>query len=84
MDGRVNIEKYWKAGFDAGVGDVKLKTVEINAGSDWAYEVGEYSFSAPDKSGAKTTATGKFVVVWKKTPEGWQLYRNIWNDNSAK
>ena len=84
VDGRANIEKYWKAGFDAGVGDIKLTAAEINASSDWAYEVGEYSFSAPDKSGAKMTGTGKYVVVWKKTAEGWQLYRDIWNDNPGK
>jgi ketosteroid isomerase-like protein len=84
VDGRANIGKYWKAGFDAGVSDVKLTTTEIDAASDWAYEVGEYSFSAPDNNGVKMIGTGKFVVVWKKSAETWQLYRDIWNDNPAK
>ena len=26
--------------------------------------------------------TGKFVEVWRRTPEGWQMYRDIWNSDA--
>ena len=46
---------------------------EINASGDWAYEMGDYTALISDESG------GKYLHIWKKTPEGWQLCRDIWN-----
>jgi ketosteroid isomerase-like protein len=61
VDGRANIESYWKAAFDAGVSDIVLKTVETGASDAWGFEVGEFSYAAPDQSGTKVTGTGKFI-----------------------
>jgi ketosteroid isomerase-like protein len=84
VDGRANIAEYWKAGFGMGVSDIKLTPKEINTSGDLAYEIGDFSYSARDKSGAKVTGTGKYLTVWKKVGGGWQLHRDIWNDNPAK
>jgi uncharacterized protein (TIGR02246 family) len=85
VDGRANIQAFWKGAIDAGFADLTLKAVEVGSSGDMAFEVGEVSFSAPDKTGARSTVTGKYIVVWKKSADGvWRLYRDIWNANPAK
>jgi len=85
VDGRANIQAFWKGAIDAGLADLTLKAVEVGGSGDIAFEVGEVSYSAPDKTSARSTATGKYIVVWKKGTDGvWRLYRDIWNANPAK
>ncbi|XP_022106760.1 uncharacterized protein LOC110987909 [Acanthaster planci] len=45
---------------------------------DLVYERGHYKFSKADGS---AVAAGKYVVIWKKTEEGFKLYIDIFNDN---
>jgi ketosteroid isomerase-like protein len=85
VDGRANIQAFWKGAIDAGLADLALKAVEVGSSGDMAFEVGEVSFLAPDKTGAPSTVTGKYIVIWKKSADGvWRLYRDIWNANPAK
>ena len=85
VDGRANIQGFWQGAIKAGLRDLTLKAVEVHGTGDMAYEVGEVSYSAPDSSGQRKTATGKYIVVWKKQQDGtWRLYRDIWNGNPAK
>lgn len=85
IDGRLGIETFWKGAIDAGVSDLALKAVEVVPGGDYAFEIGEVSFSMKGTDGAKATSAGKYIVVWKKNSDGtWHLYRDIWNANQAK
>jgi uncharacterized protein (TIGR02246 family) len=52
VDGRANIQGFWKGAIDAGLGDLTLKAVEVHGSGDSAVEVGEVSFSAPDSTGS--------------------------------
>ncbi len=73
------IRKFWKDQFDGGLTKANLKTLEVYVGSDGetATEVGQYKLLA----GNKTADEGKYVVIWKMTPEGWKLHRDIWTTN---
>src|SRR5262245_48505100 len=85
VDGRAKIQEFWQGAIKAGLKDLTLKAVEVHGTSDMAYEVGELSYSAPDSSGQLKTATGKYIVGWKKGQDcTWRLYRDIWNGNHAK
>ena len=83
-NGREAIRKVWQSYMDAGVTNVTLRTVEVEARGDLAYESGEYALDAPGKDGKLGHSTGKYVVVWKRGKGGWQLYRDIWNDTPAR
>jgi len=84
VDGRPAIQAFWKGAIDAGLADLTLKASEVEGSGDWAFEVGEVSFSAPNSAGERSTATGKYIVVWKRDVDGiWRLYRDIWNANPA-
>ena len=48
---------------DAGVKQVKLTTLEVEAHGDAAHEVGTYVLMG---DGGKQLDSGKYVVVWKK------------------
>ena len=83
-DGRDAIRKVWQGYMDAGVTNVTLRTVEVQARGDLAYESGDYALDAPGKDGKLGHSTGKYVVVWKRGKGGWQLYRDIWNDTPER
>ena len=74
--GREAITKVWKGAMDAGVKQVKLTTVEVEAHGDVAHEVGTYVLMG---EGGKQLDSGKYVVVWKKDGGQWKLHRDIWN-----
>jgi uncharacterized protein (TIGR02246 family) len=80
VSGRSNIEAYWKAGVDAGLSNLQLKASEVEAHDPLAYEVGEFRFEMPGSGGGRTTAKGKYLVVWKNVDGTWKLHRDMWND----
>jgi uncharacterized protein (TIGR02246 family) len=80
VSGRSSIEAYWKAGVGAGLSNLQLRAMEVEAHGPMAYEVGEFNFDMPAADGTKTTAKGKYLVVWKEVDGAWKLHRDIWND----
>lgn len=60
--------------------DVELTTVEVApAGEGMAWEVGEWTIPGPDGP----VDEGTYMVIWKSTPDGWKLHRDIWNSDVA-
>jgi ketosteroid isomerase-like protein len=59
----------------------KTTKVEVARSGDMAYEYGAYHFDTKMKNGKVSTQTGKYVLVWKKQPDGsWKVA--IDTDNS--
>jgi uncharacterized protein (TIGR02246 family) len=79
-DGRDAIQKVWQGAMDAGITNVAIRTEEVEAHGAFAFEGGVYALDIPGKDGKLAHATGKYIVVWKRTGGVWQLYRDIWND----
>jgi ketosteroid isomerase-like protein len=73
--GRPAIAAHWQKAIDAGVKDVVLTTSAVGSAGDLAYEDGVVKIVA--SNGEVTTA--RYVVVWKRTADGWKLHRDIWN-----
>ena len=58
--------------------DLVLTPVAVEESGDLAYEEGTYSIKVPGSDGQSMQDVGKYVVVWKKGPEGtWQLHRDM-------
>ena len=84
IDGREGIQAMWQSFLDAGVEDLALESVEIDAHGDSASEVGSFSITAPDGQGGRVTVDGKYIVLWRQGEDGvWRIHRDIWNDNPA-
>ncbi|HVM77765.1 MAG TPA: DUF4440 domain-containing protein [Stellaceae bacterium] len=80
--GRAAIQKFWQGAMDSGVGNVSLHTVQVGSSGTLAYEQGEFALDVRGKDGKTKHVAGKYIVVWKRTPQGqWQLYRDIWNES---
>ena len=93
INGTEAIETYWQDAFDSGLTGIDFETIEIFAESDGetetndlfrydgtiATEVGRYQFFTDDTK----TETGKYIVIWRQTPNGWRLHRDIWTKDSS-
>ncbi len=78
VSGRAAIQTFWRGVMDAGVAGAAL-TIEEAVGTDsLAVEVGRYVLS--DSAGSPIDA-GKYMVWWKRGPDGWRLHRDIWNSS---
>jgi len=78
VGGRPAIQTFWQGVMNAGVAGATL-TIEEAVGTDSVtVEVGRYTLS---DSAGKTIDEGKYIVWWKRTPEGWRLHRDIWNSS---
>lgn len=84
VDGRAKIQELWQGYVDAGLGDIDLMTVDIDAHGDTATELGRFSITAPDGKGGRVTVAGNYIVQWKMGEDGvWRLHWDIWNDDPA-
>jgi ketosteroid isomerase-like protein len=79
--GREAIQGLWQGWLDDGLKDLTLEAIEVEASGDLAYEIGSFSMQAPAKNNTMMTATGNYVVVWKRGADGnWRLHVDTWND----
>jgi len=81
VQGRQAIQETFQGWIDDGLKNIKFDLVEIEESGDLAYEVGLFSVDYPVEGGQMATATGNYLVVWKREADGvWRMYRDTWND----
>jgi len=55
---------------------------EASRSSDLAYDIGTYQLTMNDPQGKPMSDRGKYVVVWKKQPDGkWKVVSDIFNSD---
>jgi len=77
VSGREAIQEFWQGFIDTGVTGA-LRVQEVWVSGDLAYKRGEYDLF--DAEG-EMFDTGKWLEVWSRAGDGWQLDRDIWNSN---
>ena len=77
--GQDAIQKAFQGAIEAGMRDVPLTTLEVEAHGDTATEVGTWTWKGKDGA---TIDHGKYIVIWKKEGGEWRLHRDIWNSNT--
>ena len=60
-----DIEKQWAM--------IHIKSDDGGIGGDWGWRSGTWSAES------MPMATGKYIEVWHRTADGWQLKKDIWN-----
>lgn len=55
-----------------------VSTTDVELSGDLAIEVGTDKLRG---DGGQVAGDGKYVIVWKRDQETWQIYRDIWNAN---
>ena len=80
IDGRQAIQDFWQGFVDANVGDLILRSDEVEDFGNQAVDIGTASASAPGEADSRVQLTGKYIVLWTQDANGaWQLHRDIWN-----
>jgi uncharacterized protein (TIGR02246 family) len=78
--GRDDIAKYWNTAART-VTDSKLTAVTAKVVGDTdAQEAG--SFTARTRGAHPRDTAGKFVILWRKVGDDWQVAADIWNTNN--
>jgi len=76
VEGRPAIAAFWRAVIEGGVAQISLTIDEVQGAGDWAYELSRWAMYDADGG---TVGEGKYIVIWRRTAEGWRLHRDIWN-----
>ncbi|HUF86153.1 MAG TPA: SgcJ/EcaC family oxidoreductase [Thermohalobaculum sp.] len=82
LEGRAAVAQVWQNVLGQGVRDLDLETVDLEVQRSSATELGRFTLTVPDGQGGRRTLPGKYVVHWKRDPNGaWRLHWDIWNDS---
>jgi len=79
--GRAAIQAFWQGTIEAGIKNVSLRTVSVDAHGAIAREIGRFAMDVPAQQQQVTRIEGKYVVIWKKVAGRWQLDVDIWNSD---
>jgi ketosteroid isomerase-like protein len=78
--GRDAIYSYWKNLLADADTTVELVNIETVVDGDLGYKAGR--FDLRDTATGASIDTGKYIQIWKRSPQGyWELYRDMWNSS---
>jgi len=78
--GRQATQEFWGTVMkQMGLKDAILTTVELSSIGDTVNEIGNYHLKLQPEGQDLIEDKGKYIVHWKKTPDGWKLHWDIWN-----
>jgi ketosteroid isomerase-like protein len=87
VSGRAAITSFWAGmGGMFTVSNMKLVVGDVVASGDLASETGRFEMTLTPKAkgGKPIQDKGKYLVVWKKQPDGsYKLFRDMWNSDAA-
>ena len=78
LEGRAGAMSFLESAKGRSIARVKLNTLELEIFGDTACERGSAEAQYANGSVANRN---KYIVVWKRTSEGWQLHRDIMNSD---
>lgn len=82
IQGREGVEAFWAGGFQMGIKDIVLTTVDVMGMGDTVCEIGKAQISIQPEGMEAMEDSVKFLVVWKKDDDGmWKLHVDIWNSS---
>lgn len=81
VEGRANIQAFWKGAMDAGLKLTSLTPTTITPAGNLVIETGKYVSTMPGAGGATVTEEGKYVVVWRREGRKWKIIRDIFNSD---
>lgn len=77
--GHEDIRRYWALPAGARITHHRATPTEIRVDGDHAYDHGVYEVSGERNGEAWGPTLGKYVIVWRRGPEGWRMHLDMWN-----
>ena len=86
VQGRPAIQQFWQDVRDSGVEAISTEPLEVEVAGELAYEIGRGVLTVrggagPDSGTSEVVV--RYVVVWQRQGDGWQIAIDIWNSESA-
>jgi len=82
VEGRREIEAYWRTGIALGVSRIELELLELRRPSSLAVEIGRYALSVSPIGGDKLVDRGKYVVLHGQHVDGsWRRAVDVFTPN---
>jgi uncharacterized protein (TIGR02246 family) len=82
IKGREAVEAFWAGGFQMGIKEIVLTTVEVIGMGDMVCEIGESEVTIQPEGMDAIKDKGKYLVILKETVDGtWKAYVDIWNSS---
>jgi len=74
IDGKDAAKTFWQGAIDAGLGGVTITADTVDILGDTGVTVGALT----GEMGGQALA-GKYILISRKTGDGWKIQRDIWN-----
>lgn len=78
--GRAEIARFFRESYHAGLRGGNFKTLDVYG--DGVEYVTEVNLGEITDSNGKLLDHGKSLVLWKKTKQGWKMYRDCFNSST--
>lgn len=78
--GKNGLLAFYRAAYRMGIRNVEFNTIALYGQTD-DYVTEQGSFDMFDATGT-SLGKGKFLVVWKKTAEGWKMFRDMFSNDA--
>jgi ketosteroid isomerase-like protein len=76
VNGRAAIKDFWSNDIATQWAKISIRAESSTVAGDWAYRSGVWSTGSP-------ALTGKYLEVWKRVGDSWQLHKDIWNSDAV-
>lgn len=74
------IRRYWTLAPGQTVTHHRATPTEIRIDGDHAYDYGVFEISGTRDGTPYGPSHGKYVIVWRRTPAGWRMHLDMWNN----
>ena len=80
--GRKAAEEFWRRAMtQSGFKDIIMTTIDLVGEEDTVTDMGNAQVRFQQEGQEPIEYRDKYVVLWKRTEEGWKLHWDIWNSN---
>jgi ketosteroid isomerase-like protein len=79
ITGHDAIKRYWTLGEGRLVTRHQLTPTRVVVDGKHAYDYGTYEIAGERDGKAWGPFRGKYVVVWRREPQGWLMHLDMWN-----
>lgn len=76
--GRDAIREFWTPTPGTTITRAQTSVETFDFRADLAYLAGSYELEVVTR-GESDVSTGRFLMVWRRTPEGWRIAVDMWN-----
>jgi ketosteroid isomerase-like protein len=70
LKGAEEIERFWRAGIEAGISEVEREPLQVESKDGLAYEVGRYVLRLDPADGDAVIDRGSYFLVHERQPDG--------------